>query len=44
MEGHVAQMWNTLYTDLLLIYSKLKELGLVCVDGEIRYSEEASHV
>ncbi len=37
MEGHVAQMWNTLYPDLLLMYEKLKENGLIYIDGTVCY-------
>ncbi len=44
MEGHVAQMWNTLYPDLLLVYDKLKQLGFVFIDGQVQYLEEAGHV
>jgi len=44
MEDHVAQMWNPLYLDLLSMYSRLKDLGLVYIDGEVIYPEEASHV
>jgi len=44
VEGHVAQMWNPLYLDLLSMYSRLKDLGLVYIDGEVIYPEEASHV
>ena len=44
MEGQVAQLWNTLYPDLLLVYGKLKQLGFIFIEGEVCYPEEADHV
>jgi len=37
LEGHVAQMWKPLYRDLLLMYEKLKEIGLIYIDGTVCY-------
>lgn len=44
MEGQVADSWHTLYSDLLLMYDKLKNLGIVSIDGQITYLEENSNV
>jgi len=42
MEGQVTDSWHLLYPDLLLMYDKLKSLGIVTIDGEITYLEEGT--
>jgi hypothetical protein len=44
LEGQVAHSWHSLYPDLLLMYEKLKGLGVVSIDGQITYLEEDYHV